>query len=139
MLEVMPASENHQIQELKRMLGLESAALVAPGSNGDRIELPPSVHKLLKELVEHMSRGKSVVISPKNQELTTQAAADFLGVSRPHVVKLLESGEIPFSRTGSHRRILLEDLTTYARHRDNQRAKILNELALKEMADGSYE
>ncbi len=49
MLKAIPASENHQIQELKRMLGLESAALVAPGSNGDRIELPPSVHKLLKE------------------------------------------------------------------------------------------
>lgn len=139
MLEVIPASENHQIQELKRMLGLESAALVASGLNGERIELPPRVHKLLKEVVEYMSRGKTVVITPKNQEITTQAAADFLGVSRPHLVKLLESGEIPFSRTGSHRRILLDDLKTYARRRDKERASILNELALKEMADGSYE
>ncbi len=64
------------------MLGLESAALVAPGLNGDRIELPPSVHKLLKELFEHMRRGKTVVISPKNQELTTSPRKRWSGARR---------------------------------------------------------
>ncbi len=75
----------------------------------------------------------------KKKQVTTQEAADFLGCSRPHLVKLLENGKIPFEKVGIHRRVLLEDILIFQKARDERRKKALNELALTEYADGSYE
>jgi excisionase family DNA binding protein len=76
-------------------------------------ELPEKVVQLLKELLFFMSEGKSISIIPTDSELSTQDAADILQVSRPHVVKLLEEGKIPYHKAGSHRRILQRDLAVY--------------------------
>ena len=137
MLEVLSNHEEEQIQELKRMLDLSPAALVGP-SGTESIPLPASVHKLFKEILGHLSRGQSVSIMPQDLQVSTQKAADYLGVSRPHFVKLLEEGAIPYTKAGSHRRIYWTDLQSYARQRDKDRAKILDELARQELADGSY-
>ena len=76
-------------------------------------ELPEKVVQLLKELLFFMSEGKSISIMPSSSELSTQDAADILQVSRPHIVKLLEEGKIPYHKAGSHRRILQQDLADY--------------------------
>jgi excisionase family DNA binding protein len=134
---LIPESEEQQIEELNRMVQFDTAALVGP--KGERMEIPPSVHEVLKKVLQYMSRGKAVSIIPENQECTTQAAADRLGVSRPHLVKLLEEGKIPFTRTGSHRRIRVSDLNAYIKRRDRERAALLSELAREELQAGSYE
>jgi excisionase family DNA binding protein len=51
-----------------------------------------------------MREGKAITLVPRTQRLTTQEAADFLGISRPTLVKLLEDGKIPFDQPGRHRR-----------------------------------
>jgi excisionase family DNA binding protein len=130
-------SEAQQIEELNRMLQFDTAALVGP--QGERLNIPPSVHKVLKKVLQYMSRGKPVSIIPGNEECTTQAAADRLGVSRPHLVKLLEQGKIPFLRTRSHRRIRVSDLDAYIKRRDHERAELLSELGREELRAGSYE
>ena len=66
--------------------------------------------------------------------MTTQAAADLLGCSKPHLVKLLDSGEIPFVNVGRHRRIKYQELMEY-----KQKMKKLQEALLVEMMEGDEE
>ena len=133
----MQPSEESEIRELHKMLNLGTPALVGPKE--ERLNLPESVYHLLKEVVASMMRGKTIVLTPKNNTLTTQAAANFLGFSRPHLVKLLDSGAMPFEKVGQHRRVRMQDLETYRRHRDIERRAALNELAKAEFSEGSYE
>jgi len=76
-----------------------------------------------------MAQGNAVTIVPTHAELTTQEAANILNVSRPHLVKLLEDGHVPFIKTGTHRRIRYQDLMAYRDQRDQESSKLLDELA----------
>jgi len=133
----MEPSEEAEIRELHRMLKLGTPALL--GSANERIDLPESVYHILKDVVANMMRGRTVFLTPQNNRLTTQAAANLLGCSRPHLVKLLDSGAIPFEKVGQHRRVLMQDLTTYRKNRDAERKATLNALAKSEYESGSYE
>ncbi len=75
-----------------------------------------------------MSQGKSIALMPTDAEVSTQQAAEILNVSRPHVIKLLEKGEIPHKKVGSHRRILLQDILKYESNFKLDRRKKLNAL-----------
>ena len=61
--------------------------------------------------------------------LTTQEAAELLGISRPTLVKLLENGRIPFSKVGRHRRVQLSDLLDYQKQVSKDRLTLLREIA----------
>ena len=86
----LPESEEMQIRELNRMLHLGTPALV--GADGGRLELPDAVFRLLKDIARNMQLGRAIILIPENRQLTTQRAAGLLGVSRPHLIKLLEAG-----------------------------------------------
>ncbi len=96
---------------------LEPRYFLAGTAAGDRIELPTEVCRLLRHVIESLQQGFAVSVIPLTQTLTTQQAADLLGVSRPTLIKLLNGGKIPFERAGTHRRILLRDLLTYREER----------------------
>jgi excisionase family DNA binding protein len=76
---------------------------------------------------------------PVHQQLTTQRAANILGVSRPFLVRLVENGDIPFHMVGSHRRIYLRDLLDYQRRRDAARHEAIDDMARTEMEAGTYD
>jgi excisionase family DNA binding protein len=134
---VLPESDESQIRELHRMLQLGSPALV--GADGERLELPNAVYRLLKDITRNMRLGRAIVLIPENQQLTTQRAADLLGVSRPHLIKLLEAGELPYHKAGSHRRIYLKDLIAYQKRRDFERKKALDRIAREAFESGLYD
>jgi excisionase family DNA binding protein len=90
---------------------------LAGATPGDQVELPAEIYRAVRQVVEAMQQGLAVTVVPQTQTLTTQQAADLLGITRPTVIKLLDSGKIPFERSGTHRRILLRDLLDYRQQR----------------------
>ena len=96
--------------------------------------LPRHALELLRNILTEMAQGNSVTIMPVHAEVTTQEAANLLNVSRPHLVKLLEKGAIPFSRVGTHRRIRLQDVMEYRAARTAE-----SEAALQALADQAQE
>ncbi len=133
----LPESEAAQIRELNRMLRLGTPALV--GADGERLELPNAVFRLLKDIARNMQLGRAIVLVPENQQLTTQRAADLLGVSRPHLIRLLEAAGLPYHKVGSHRRIYLKDLVAYRKRRDAARKAALDRIAKEAFESGLYD
>lgn len=97
--------------------------------NGEFITIPKKAVSLLTTILQNMAEGKSVSVVASVTEVSTQQAADMLHVSRPHVVKLLEAGKIPFKKVGSHRRILVNDIVAYQTLQEEEREKQLEFLA----------
>ena len=96
---------------------VEPRYFLAGATPGEQVELPQETYRVLRQVIEAMHHGLAVTVAPQSKTLTTQQAADLLGVSRPTVIKLLDEGKIPFARTGTHRRILLHDLLAYRTQR----------------------
>lgn len=103
--------------------------LAEGGGTGEALALPDEAARLLVEVLEAVARGNPVVVQPLHAEMTSQEAAVFLGISRPYLVRLLETGEIPFRRVGTHRRVRFEDLRTYQERNTAERRAVLDELA----------
>ncbi|OXI85306.1 DNA-binding protein [Burkholderia sp. AU31652] len=94
-----------------------------------QVELPTSALRLLVDILEELADGNAVKVVPVHAELTTQEAADLLNVSRPHLIKLLESNALPYHRTGKHRRVRFSDLMHYKAERDQASADAMDELS----------
>lgn len=80
-----------------------------------------------------------MVLMPEDETFTTQAAANFLGMSRQHLVDLLEGGQIPHHKVGSHRRIFFQDLRAYSAKRDLARRNMMDELFDRVNDSGKYD
>lgn len=94
-----------------------------------KITLTPKIVKLFMEVLAHMAQDEEVSVFSSKSEITTQQAADLLNVSRPFLIKLLDSGEIPSFKVGKHRRVLAEDVEKY-----KQKSHKLQREALKKLA-----
>lgn len=105
----------------------------------EKIRIPISALKFLARILKEISQGNPVSIVPIATEITTQAAAELLGCSRPHIVKLLESGKIPFNKVGKHRRIRYEDLVAYKKEMKALQRKKIQELMGLDEDSGLYD
>jgi excisionase family DNA binding protein len=94
-----------------------------------QIELPTSALRLLVDILAELAEGNAVRVVPVYAELTTQEGADLLNVSRPHLIKLLESQALPYHKTGKHRRIRYDDLMQFKAGRDEASERAMEELA----------
>jgi excisionase family DNA binding protein len=94
-----------------------------------QIELPTSALRLLVDILAELAEGNAVRVVPIHAELTTQEGADLLNVSRPHLIKLLESKALRYHRTGKHRRIRYDDLMKFRAERDQASEHAMEELA----------
>src|SRR5262249_18148233 len=119
------------------MLGDGVPALVS--ASGERLTLPHTVYEALRRIIELMAEGKAVTLVPENQVVTTQRAADLLGMSRPFFIKLLETGAMAHHRVGNQRRVYLRDVLQYAHKREQERQAALNRLSRHAFDTGLYE
>jgi excisionase family DNA binding protein len=135
----MPPANRQILSELANILETTEIPPRLVGRDGEEIVLPDEVFAILKLAVADLRMGRAVSIMPNSLTMTTQQAADFLGISRPTLVKLLDEGQIPFSRPRRHRRIRLDELLTYRRSRRAERREILNSLTESTSEDATEE
>lgn len=114
-----------QIAEVRSFLKAQGARgadvtpryLLVGSSEGEQVELPRPIYEALLLVADSLAAGKAVTVAPEATLLTTQQAADLLGVSRPTVVRLIDAGSLPSERHGNRRRIRLGDLLSYREQR----------------------
>ena len=131
---VFPPRDLAALLDLSRFLEHHTEPALPLGPDGEQVPLPEEVYRVLVEVVEAMREGTPITLVPRAQRLTAQEAADFLGVSRPTLVKLLEGGKIPYDQPGRHRRLLFTDLLAY-----QQRQRAGRRAALDEMTEDASE
>lgn len=133
----IPQSEEAQIRDLHQAIQSGKAKVVGP--DGRQIAIPQPVHDILLIILRNLQAGNAISVIPERPQLTTQRAANILGVSRPFLVGLVEAGDIPFHMVGRHRRIYLRDLLDYQRRRDTARHEAIGNIARMEMEAGTYD
>lgn len=139
---VLPPVDPVDQQELVDLAALVAGAhgrATLAGPDGVQVRLPSAVYDVLVQVIAAMRAGRAITIAPLAQRLTTQEAADLLGVSRPTLVKLLEDGKIPFEQPGRHRRVRLDDLLSFQARRRDERAKALEDLVHQTEELGLYD
>lgn len=138
---VADETEHLALDEIERALVRPSpdqrAQIIGP--DGTRTDLPESLYAVLLRAAQELRRGRGVSILPVGMELTTQQAADLVNVSRPLLIRLLEAGQIPYHRVGTHRRIRLDDVLVYRRHRSEERRAMLAGMAAEAQELGIYD
>lgn len=118
------SDERGALKDVERLLtdtpqdaASDSAEFAIVGPGGHKAPFTASLHRAVLQFVR-LAQRRPVQISPRSRYLTTTQAAQVLGVSRPYLIKLIESGELPGEKVGTKRRIATEDLLAYKRARD---------------------
>jgi excisionase family DNA binding protein len=136
---VFPPNDLEGLLDLARFMEQHTEPGLLLGTDGEQVPLPAEVYGVLVNVVQAMREGKTISVLPQTQRLTTQEGADFLGISRPTFVKLLERGEIPFEQPGRHRRVFPSDLLAYQQKRQTERRATLNRTTEEASEAGIYE
>ena len=136
---VFPPDDLGQLLAVARFIKDHTEPGLLVGSNGEQVPLPREVYRVVRQVVEVMRTGKAALVAPQSLLLTTQEAADLLGVSRPTLVKLLEDGAIPFDQPNRHRRVRLQDVLDYRARRQAAQREALDKLTKETSVLGLYE
>jgi excisionase family DNA binding protein len=117
---VIDPSELTALLGLGRFLRLFAEPLpLGPGR--EQAPIPEDIYRALTRVVEALREGKVITVLPQAQRLTTQETADFLGVSRATLVRILSEGKILYDQSGRHRRVLFSDFRRYVEQRREER------------------
>lgn len=103
--------------------------------DGQELVLPRAATRLIAHLLTEIAQGNAVTIIPIHANLTTQEAADYLNVSRPFLIRLLETGKIDYHKIGTHRRVRFLDLVKYKETTEKRRREIMEDLAAQAQAE----
>jgi excisionase family DNA binding protein len=142
-----PDEERAQLTKLAQLIesatqgwcSLRLTAIVQdPVGEETSVELPDSASHIVTQAVALLVQGASVSIAPVQTELTTQEAADYLNVSRQYLVRLLDRGDIPHHKVGTHRRVMFGDLLQYRQRRDAERVAAIDRLDRMSQEMGVY-
>src|SRR6266542_1495830 len=134
-----PSELDELREQLTRIAAQREPTARLVGPDGSEVEIPASAFAALQAVVRDMAQGLTITLIPHDKELTTKEAADILNISRPFLVKLLDRGEIPHHRVGTHRRLRVEDVLAYRELRAKRRREHLRTLTeLSEQLEDGY-
>lgn len=138
---VLPPKDQRGLKDLDEFVSkVADDGSVSVEAGDQRVPLPKEAVEVLRSVIDAMREGKAITVAPMDQMLTTQEAANFLGVSRPTFVRLLEREEIPYEFTtgGRHRRVKLTDVLRYQASLRKRRREILDDLTAEASEHGLY-
>lgn len=108
-----------------------SVSFEQPDAKGKapELKLPPKALRFLADVLRQMARREPMMLVPQHHEMSTQAAANFLSVSRPFVIKEIEAGRLQCRLVNRHRRIAFSELVRYQEEQKKETSKALDEVA----------
>jgi excisionase family DNA binding protein len=118
-----------EMDVLLRLASGEARAYVHEAS-GHQVDFPENLISVLTSIAKAMQQDDELLLMKRHRVLTTQEAADFVGVSRQYMVRLMDSGVIACERTGKHRRVRLSEIVAY-----QQRRAAMGKAAMDSMTD----
>ena len=133
---VLPASDDEDDAAAVRDLLAGPGRIALSTPNGE-ITLPEHLRRILADAAAALADGQAVTVEPHRTVLTTSEAAELLGISRPTFVRLLESGKIPYTSPGRHRRVELADVLAFQQRERTRRRQVLDEMASEATPDPS--
>ena len=138
---VLPPTDGQKLEAVRKLLHSTGPGVTLRGAPGTEVGIPVELYEVLVSAVDAMRAGKAITVAPVNLTVTTQEAADFLGISRPSVVKLLNEARIPYERpaAGRHRRIRLSDLIEYQARQRVEQGEALDAMVRIAESTGLYE
>ncbi|MGV9713972.1 helix-turn-helix domain-containing protein [Gordonia sp. NPDC003424] len=125
---VIEARQQRQARELLAITGTEFTQLTVTGPDEEFIAVPADIAAIVRDVVTAIASGTRISVATLPEELTTTVAAEQLGISRPTLMKLIDNGDIPAHRVGSHHRVLTDDVIEYKKKRLDRQRRALAEL-----------
>ena len=137
---LLPSSDRKQLDAFAEALIAPGRAQIV-GPQGEPVDVPTDVYDALVAIVQSFSNNQALTLAPVGLLLSTQEVAEFLGVSRPTVVKLLTDGQIPYQQAGDrrHRRVALSDAMAYQEKITSERSAALANMVRHSEDAGLYE
>lgn len=132
------AQFQQRLQRLQGIAALSSSVALKIGKEPE-LPVPEALVKLLLQALQQAAAGKKVVLVEADTEISPEKAAALLHVSRPFLVKQMESGIIPFHWVGTHRRLRLADVLAYKEQRQAQSRETLRQMREEAEDLGLYE
>lgn len=122
----LTGKDRDRAREMLRVLGAHARITT---DDGKELDLPVPVVQALAEILEAAANGQRALVLRSPEDLTTEQAAAVLGVSRPTVVRLVESGKLPARMVGTHRRLALRDVLAHREASAKRRGDALDAMA----------
>jgi excisionase family DNA binding protein len=125
---IVDASLREEAAEVVRNACDRSLHSVVISVDGDSIVLPPKLSEFLVGMIQRTAHGGVVSVMTAPDEVTSTVAAEMLGISRPTLLKLVNSGELECHMVGSHHRFKAGAVRALAQKRSNARRVAFAEL-----------